>query len=174
MCGERNPEMLRTCIRRVVEGQIWADPTQMNYIVSALPSAHSRDLVAKRKLPNILSPREEKVVWHLAEGLTNREIAAQMQLSENTIKNYVFRIFEKLGFSNRVEVVLYAATHMQESSLAAAGDIQNPQLKPTNAVTTPVPGQESRSRVILQGGQTDRLTDRLDEPLGYVTPSHPE
>jgi DNA-binding NarL/FixJ family response regulator len=138
MCGERNPEMLRTCIRRVVEGQIWADPTQMNYIVSALPSvhsAHSRDLAAKRKLPNILTPREEQVVLHLSEGLTNREIAARMQLSENTVRNKLFRIFEKLGFSNRVEVGLYAATHMQQSSLAADGSIQNPQPQPTNAVT---------------------------------------
>jgi hypothetical protein len=103
------------------------------------------------------------VVLHLTEGLTNREIAAQMQLSENTIKNYVFRIFEKLGFSNRVEVVLYATTHMQPSSLAADGSIQNPQPQPTNAVTTPKhgqtaifarpPGQKSRSRVILKSGQ---------------------
>jgi DNA-binding NarL/FixJ family response regulator len=87
MCAESNPEMFEKCILRVVEGQIRADSTQRNYIVSALPSVHSRDLVAKRKLPNTLSPREEQVVLHLAEGITNREIAARMQLSENTIKN---------------------------------------------------------------------------------------
>ena len=147
MCAERNPEMLQKCIRRVVEGQIWADSTQLNYLVSALPSAHSRNLVAKRKLPNILSPREEQVVLYLAQGLTNREIAAQMQLCENTVKNYVFHIFEKLGLSNRVEVVLYAATHIQQSTLAADGSIQNPEPQPTNAVTTPVLGKKSRSRV---------------------------
>src|SRR5215469_2497832 len=142
MCAERNPEMLRKCIQRVIEGQVWADSTQLNYIVSALPSAHPRDVVAKRKLPNMLSPREEQVVLHLGEGLTNREIAAQMQLTENTIKNYVFRIFEKLGFSNRVEVVLYATTHMQQLSLGA-----DQHTRP--ATTT---DQNSRSRVILQTG----------------------
>jgi DNA-binding NarL/FixJ family response regulator len=141
MCAERNTEMLQKCIRCVVEGQIWADSTQMNYIVSALPRAHCRDLVAKRKVPKILTPREEQVVLHLAQGLTNREIAAQMQLTENTIKNYVFHIFEKLGFSNRVEVVLYAATDMQQSSLAAD------HTKP--ATTT---DKKSRSGVILQSG----------------------
>jgi DNA-binding CsgD family transcriptional regulator len=78
----------------------------------------------------ILSPREEQVVLQVAEGLTNRDIAARMQLSENTVKNYVFRIFEKLGLSNRVEVVLYATTHMQQSSLAAEGGTQNRQPQP--------------------------------------------
>ena len=80
VCTEHNTEMLEKCIRCVVEGQIWADATQMNYIVSALPSAHQTDLVAKKKISNILSPREEQVVSHLAEGLTNREIAIRLQL----------------------------------------------------------------------------------------------
>jgi len=137
LCAERKTEMLRKCIQRVIEGQIWADSSQMNYVVSALPSAHSRDLVAKKKISNILAPREEQVVFHLAEGLSNREIADQMQLSENTVKNYLFRIFEKLGVSNRVEVVLYATTHMQQSSLAADRTTQKPQPQPVHPVTVP-------------------------------------
>src|SRR5215469_490125 len=46
----------------------------------------------------------------MADGLSNREIANEMHLSENTVKNYVYRIFNKLGVSNRVEVVMYAAS----------------------------------------------------------------
>ena len=146
VCTERNTEMLQRCIRCVVEGQIWADATQMNYIVSALPSAHQRDLVAKRKISNILSPREEQVVFQLAEGLTNREIAARLELSENTVKNYVFRIFEKLGLPNRVEVVLYATARMQQSPIAVDGNIEKPQQQPMTAVATSVLGEKSRSR----------------------------
>jgi DNA-binding NarL/FixJ family response regulator len=48
------------------------------------------------------------VLRRVTEGLTNRDIARQMSLSENTVRNYVFRIFEKLGTSNRVELALYA------------------------------------------------------------------
>ena len=146
ICTERNTEMLQKCIRCVVEGQIWADATQMNYIVSALPSAHQRDLVAKRKISNVLSPREEQVVIQLAEGLSNREIAGRLQLSENTVKNYVFRIFEKLGLSNRVEVALYATTHTQQSSLAAEAGPQNQQPQPVTAVTTPILREKLRFR----------------------------
>jgi two-component system, NarL family, response regulator DegU len=60
---------------------------------------------------NLLSRREEEVMRLVAEGLGNREIADLMKLSEHTVKNYLFRIFDKLGISNRVELVLYAVSN---------------------------------------------------------------
>jgi len=56
----------------------------------------------------LLSARETDVVRCVAEGLTNREVAQRLKLTEHTVKNYLFRIFDKLGVSSRVEVVLYA------------------------------------------------------------------
>jgi DNA-binding NarL/FixJ family response regulator len=55
-----------------------------------------------------LSARELDVVVGLTEGLSNREIAQRLSLTEHTVKNYLCRIFEKLGVSSRVEVILYA------------------------------------------------------------------
>jgi DNA-binding CsgD family transcriptional regulator len=55
-----------------------------------------------------LSPREEEVALLVAEGLSNREISDRLQLSEHTIKNYLFRMFEKLGVNTRVELALYS------------------------------------------------------------------
>lgn len=60
---------------------------------------------------NLLTPREEQVVALVAEGLGNRQIARELNLSEHTIKKYLFRIFEKLGISSRVELVLYAVNN---------------------------------------------------------------
>ena len=54
------------------------------------------------------------VRW-LAEGLTNSEIARELEISENTVKNYVFRIFNKLGVSSRVEVVIYASSQRPQA-----------------------------------------------------------
>jgi len=54
---------------------------------------------------SLLSRREMEVVRCLAEGLTNREIAERLQLSQHTIKNYLFRVFDKLGVSSRVELL---------------------------------------------------------------------
>jgi hypothetical protein len=54
----------------------------------------------------------------VAEGLGNREIAKILDLSEHTIKNYLFHIFDKLGISNRVELVLYAVSNPRRGALA--------------------------------------------------------
>jgi DNA-binding NarL/FixJ family response regulator len=114
VCTEGDLNLLRKCIRQVVAGQIWIDPVQMNYIISTVPSVHWKEAISKKPVSCVLTPREEEVVQLLSEGLRNREIAARLNLSDNTIKNYIFRIFEKLGFSNRVEVVLYATSRPQE------------------------------------------------------------
>jgi len=59
----------------------------------------------------ILSAREDQVVGLVAEGAGNREIASQLGITENTVKKSLLRIYDKLGVSNRVELVLYALTH---------------------------------------------------------------
>jgi len=71
----------------------------------------------------LLTKREEGVVHLVAEGLTNRDISHQLSLSENTIRNYLFRIFNKVGTSTRLELALYAIdrreVETQQSSLGA-------------------------------------------------------
>lgn len=54
----------------------------------------------------LLTSREEQVVALVADGLSNRDVAGELGLSEHTEKKYLFRIFEKLGISSRVELVL--------------------------------------------------------------------
>jgi DNA-binding NarL/FixJ family response regulator len=74
----------------------------------------------------LLTPREEQVVALVAEGFGNREIALELNLSEHTIKKYLYRIFEKLGISTRVELVLYAVNNGDSRPaewLAGAGHI---------------------------------------------------
>jgi DNA-binding NarL/FixJ family response regulator len=58
----------------------------------------------------LLTKREQEIVPLVANGLTNREISTQLRVSEHTIKNHLFRIYEKLGISSRVELILYAVS----------------------------------------------------------------
>jgi len=102
-------KMLGKCIRRVHEGQLWVSSPQFQFLLEALSDAPTTRLV-DTKGANLLSKREEDVVRCLAEGFTNSEIARELEISENTVKNYVFRIFNKLGVSSRVEVVIYASS----------------------------------------------------------------
>ncbi|HZQ66964.1 MAG TPA: LuxR C-terminal-related transcriptional regulator [Terriglobales bacterium] len=97
-------ENLCKCVHCVHEGQVWATGEHMAYALEALASAPTFRATDAKGL-NLLSKRELQVVQSLAEGLTNREIAERMKLSQHTVKNYLFRVFEKLGVSNRVELL---------------------------------------------------------------------
>jgi two-component system nitrate/nitrite response regulator NarL len=97
-------ESLCKCVRSVHEGQIWANSLQMSFAVEALASSPTPRAVDANGL-DLLSKREMEVVRSLAEGLTNREIAERLGLSQHTIKNYLFRVFDKLGVSSRVELL---------------------------------------------------------------------
>ena len=71
----------------------------------------------------LLTKREEGVVHLVAEGMTNRDISQELKLSEHTVRNYLFRIFNKVGTSNRLELALYAIDRRegleQQNTLAA-------------------------------------------------------
>lgn len=64
----------------------------------------------------MLTPREDQIVTLVAEGLSNREIATELNVKENTAKKSLLRIYDKIGVSNRVELVLYALSHSQQRS----------------------------------------------------------
>lgn len=97
-------ESLCKCVRSVHEGQIWASSLQMSFAVEALAASPTVRAVDANGL-ELLSKREMEVVRCLAEGLTNREIAERLGLSQHTIKNYLFRVFDKVGVSSRVELL---------------------------------------------------------------------
>lgn len=80
----------------------------------------------------LLTPREEQVVNLVAEGIGNREIAQQLGIRESTVKKSLLRIYDKLGVSNRVELVLYALTHRGAERAHAA-----PQSAAAAAVSNP-------------------------------------
>jgi DNA-binding NarL/FixJ family response regulator len=100
-------KMICKCLCNVYQGQIWATSNELELVLDALfRTAGLRVIDAKGA--TLLSKREEQVVGFVADGLSNRDIARELSLSEHTVKNHLFRIFEKLGVSSRVELVLYA------------------------------------------------------------------
>lgn len=100
-------ETLCKCIRRVNEGQIWASNRHFEYVVESIADTAPGHITDARGV-NLLTKREQTLVQLVAEGRTNRDIARELQLSEHTVRNYLFRIFNKLGTSSRLELALYA------------------------------------------------------------------
>ena len=108
--ADGNLRVLCKCIQRVAEGQIWANAEQMNFLLDLIAEIPSMRVFSSTG-NQLLTPREEQVVALVVEGMGNRPIARELNLSEHTVKKYLFRIFEKLGISTRVELVLYAVNH---------------------------------------------------------------
>jgi DNA-binding NarL/FixJ family response regulator len=106
-CRTSSLDLLAKCITRLQEGHVWANAEELNFVMDALSAAGQGHKFAGTG--NVkLSRRELDVTRCVAEGLTNREIAARLGLTEHTVKNYLFRIFDKVGVSSRVELVLFA------------------------------------------------------------------
>jgi len=95
---------LPTCIERVGRGEIWANSSHSQFVLEALRSAPTFEGIEAGKI-DLLSPRELQVAESAAQGQSNKQIANRLGLSEHTIKNYLIRIFEKLGVSNRIELL---------------------------------------------------------------------
>jgi DNA-binding NarL/FixJ family response regulator len=106
---------LSKAIRSVHSGQIWANTEQLHYLLEAFKATAPLRIV-NVKGQTLLSERQRQLVTLVIEGLTNREIADRLHLSEHTVKNYLFRIFDKLGVSTRTELILYALSQQKSES----------------------------------------------------------
>jgi two-component system nitrate/nitrite response regulator NarL len=97
------------CIRHVAKGFIWAGRHETSALLEAFKSIPAPNVRLSSDSPE-LTARELQVVQCAAKGKTNKTIASELRLSEHTVKNYLFRAFEKLGVSNRVELLFYLTT----------------------------------------------------------------
>ena len=130
--SQSNSKLLCRCVEHVHAGQIWADSRELSEVMEAFSKLAPMRVVNADGM-RLLTKREEDVVRLVAEGLQNREIAKELKLSEHTIRNYLFHIFDKLGVSSRVELVLYAASSAKSAQIAEAQS-EKQQKKPAGGV----------------------------------------
>jgi len=120
---------LAKCIQCVHFGQVWANSRELQFILEAIAQPSFANFPGAAN--TLLSAREIDVVRCVAEGLTNRQIAHRLSLTEHTVKNYLFRIFDKLGVSSRVEVLLHVlgkSAHRPPSALSGTSLRTGPAL----------------------------------------------
>lgn len=123
VCERNQPyEMLCKCLYSVSRGQVWANSQQLKFVMEALATGMSgRVTDARGQL--LLTRREDEICSLVAEGLKNREIARLLNLSEHTVKNHLFRIFERLGISSRTELILYVLGQRSSATPESQGPI---------------------------------------------------
>jgi DNA-binding NarL/FixJ family response regulator len=117
-CHAQSVKELTKCLACIHRGQIWASSQELNFVLEALREPRPlRVINADGLVP--LTEREMAVVRCVAEGLTNKDVAAELGLSTHTVKNYLFRIFDKLGVSSRIELIRYAMSRSGPASRVA-------------------------------------------------------
>jgi DNA-binding NarL/FixJ family response regulator len=106
---ESSTSLLFKCIRCVVDGQYWVGREEVANLVEYVRREVSttRDHRDTRDRAG-LTPREMEIVSAIVAGLSNRDMARQYAISEQTVKHHLTRIYSKLGVSNRLELALYA------------------------------------------------------------------
>jgi DNA-binding NarL/FixJ family response regulator len=106
-----DPEELTNAILYVQNGGTLMSPQIAAKLVKEATRYRTADLIHNDSDLAILTPRELEVLLHLASGKSNREIAAELQLAEGTVKNHVSNIYEKLGLTDRAQAVRFAMEH---------------------------------------------------------------
>lgn len=120
ICRAESFKALSKCIRSVHKGQIWASNRDMEYILEVLTRLKPIQLESFTGMA-LLTKREQDVTRLVAEGLKNGEIGARLHISEHTVSNYLYRIFDKMGISTRVELIMYALSHQRMAPHPSTG-----------------------------------------------------
>jgi DNA-binding NarL/FixJ family response regulator len=121
---------LAKCLRSVHQGQVWASTREINYLLEALVETKPRSIPGNDNLL-LLTKREQQITRLVADGLSNRDIANMLALAEHTVSNYLYRIFDKIGVSNRVQLILYTLSRRTSvpERLGSASFDDEPQRK---------------------------------------------
>lgn len=104
-----SPDLLVRCVRRIAAGETWIDNQSVNWVIEAY-RAQAASLVSPRNQPR-LSAKELSIITCITQGKRNKEIAYQLGTTEQVVKNYLRKIYDKLGVSDRLELALYCLHH---------------------------------------------------------------
>jgi len=104
-----SPDLLVKCVRRIAAGETWIDNQSINWVIEAYRSL-SAAVNSFRTQPR-LSPKELAIVTCIMRGKRNKEIAGLLGTSEQVIKNYLRKVYGKLGVADRLELALYCLHH---------------------------------------------------------------
>jgi two-component system, NarL family, nitrate/nitrite response regulator NarL len=106
---EVEPELLVECLRKVVAGDTWLDSQAVRWVMEAYRNQNSRPSGSRPKVQ--LTPKETLIVSCVTQGMKNKEIALRVGTTEQVVKNYLRKVYDKLGVADRLELALYCLNH---------------------------------------------------------------
>jgi DNA-binding NarL/FixJ family response regulator len=106
---EVEPELLVECLRKVAAGETWLDSLGVRWVMEAYRNQNSRPAGSRPKVQ--LTPKEMLIVSCVTQGMKNKEIALRVGTTEQVVKNYLRKVYDKLGVADRLELALYCLNH---------------------------------------------------------------
>jgi two-component system, NarL family, nitrate/nitrite response regulator NarL len=103
------PDLLVKCVRKIAGGETWIDNQSVTWVIEAYRS-QATSITNPKSQPR-LSPKELSIIACITQGKRNKEIAFQLGTTEQVVKNYLRKIYDKLGVSDRLELALYCLHH---------------------------------------------------------------
>ena len=107
-------------MRKIAEGETWIDNQSVNWVIEAYRS-QATALTSPRTQPR-LSPKELAIITCITQGKRNKEIAYQLGTTEQVIKNYLRKVYDKLGVSDRLELALYCLHNQVHKNYGESGE----------------------------------------------------
>jgi len=113
------PELLVRCVRKVAQGEIWLSNEGVNWLIRAYTEQASQ---LNSPVPRVrLNEKEMLIISGVARGMKNKDIASEIGTTEQVVKNYLRKIYDKLGVADRLELALYCVQHRILDSIATQG-----------------------------------------------------
>jgi DNA-binding NarL/FixJ family response regulator len=106
---EVEPEILVDCLRKVAAGEPWLENQAIHWVMEAYRGHTLRPSGARPKVQ--LTPKETLIVSCVTQGMKNKEIAVRVGTTEQVVKNYLRKVYDKLGVADRLELALYCLSH---------------------------------------------------------------
>jgi DNA-binding NarL/FixJ family response regulator len=106
---EVEPELLVDCLRKVAGGETWLDTQGVHWVMEAYRNQSNRPAGSRPKVQ--LTPKETLIVSCVTQGMKNKEIALRVGTTEQVVKNYLRKVYDKLGVADRLELALYCLNH---------------------------------------------------------------
>src|SRR5580692_676250 len=134
---EVEPEMLVECLRKVSQGEPWLESRAVAWVMQAYRSQGMRPAGSRPKVS--LTPKESLIVSCVTQGMKNKEIALRVGTTEQVVKNYLRKVYDKLGVADRLELALYCLNHRVGDNAMQSKPTQPKPTQPTNGHATTSP-----------------------------------
>ena len=131
---EVEPELLVDCLRKVAAGQAWLDQKGTHWVLEAFRNQATRPAGARPKVQ--LTPKETLIVSCVTQGMKNKEIALRVGTTEQVVKNYLRKVYDKLGVADRLELALYCLHHrILDGAKMAVPAVPSPEMPAADTPT---------------------------------------